>query len=233
MLTAGLLFWLSANQIATSDYNWGLLLWVGAITLYVLSIAPWQKPVASWHWPRRLSFLAIGSILLLAIAARFWQLGSIPETLGGDEGSQGIEALRVLDGTIRNPFSTGWLGVPTMSFYYNALTIGPLGNTILALRLPWALVGVLSVICTFLLVRRLLSLTLALTTAVLLACYHYHIHYSRLGSNQIADTLFVALALWLLYRGYDTGNWRDWALCGVVVGMAQYFMLVRVLRASW
>jgi hypothetical protein len=131
--------------------------------------------------------------------------------------------MRVLEGTISNPFGTGWLGVPTMSFYFNALSIGPLGNTIFALRLPWVIIGMLTVLMVFLLVRRLFGLTLALLTAVLLATYHYHIHFSRLGSNQVADTLFVALALWLVYRGYDRRSALDWALCGLVIGAAQFF----------
>jgi 4-amino-4-deoxy-L-arabinose transferase-like glycosyltransferase len=133
-----------------------------------------------------------------------------------------LEAFKVLDGTIRNPFSTGWLGVPTLSFYFNAPSIALFGNTIFALRLPWTLVGSVTILVTFLLVSRLKGPGLGLLTAALLATYHFHIHFSRLGSNQIADPLFVALALLLLYRGYDGRRPLDWAFCGVVVGLAQY-----------
>ncbi len=208
-------------------YNgWGLL-WVGAIGLYLVAVAP-PRTRMTFDWLLRVRenrqlTLLISAILLIALGLRLWRVGEIPPTLSGDEGSQGVEALKVLAGEIRNPFGTGWLGVPTMSFYFNALTVGPLGNTTFALRLPWTLIGTVTVFATFLLVRRLAGLKLALLTAALLATYHYHIHFSRLGSNQIADALFVALALIFFYRGYDRRSPLDWALCGMIIGVAQYF----------
>jgi hypothetical protein len=161
--------------------------------------------------------------VLAALLLRAWQIGSIPATLGGDEGSQGLEAIKVLRGEIVNPFTTGWLGVPTMSFFFNAPSIALLGHTATALRLPWAFVGAATVLITYLLVARLQGPILGLLCAGFLAGFHYHIHFSRLGSNQVADAFFVALALLLLYRGYDRREPLAWGLCGAVVGLAQYF----------
>jgi hypothetical protein len=212
------------------NYNWTVLLWVGALALYFFGItkpgaftrrAP-TKATPWWKTERRLVF-AVAAVLIVALGLRAWQLETIPQTLGGDEAEQGLEAIDVMRGAINNPFSTGWLGVPTMSFYVYVPTIALLGNTVTALRLPWALIGTATVLTTFLLVRRLKGTLLALMTAVLLAGYHFHIHYSRLGSNQIADPLFVSLALLLFYRGYDTGNRMTWALSGIVIGASQYF----------
>lgn len=183
-----------------------------------------QEWKAWWQWGAQHAIvLMMALVTLLALGLRVWNVGTIPPTLGGDEGSQGLEALRVLKGEITNPFNTGWLGVPTMSFYFNALTVGTLGNTMFALRLPWSLVGAATVLVVFFLVRRLCGATLGLVTAVLLATYHYHIHFSRLGSNQVADGLFVALALLFLYRGYDRRNLLDWVVCGIAIGTSQYF----------
>jgi hypothetical protein len=221
------LLWQLQREPPLDSYNWGLPVWMAALGLYVAAVAAGSRgaehPAEPEQQGGRWLLPALAALLLLAFGLRVWNLGTIPETLGGDEGSQGLEAMRVLEGKISNPFGTGWLGVPTMSFYFNALSIGPLGNTIVALRLPWVLIGTLTVLVMFLLTRRLFGLTLALLTAALLATYHYHIHFSRLGSNQVADTLFVALALWLLYRGYDRRSALDWALCGLVIGAAQFF----------
>lgn len=228
----GLHLYLLAREPALESYNWTIILWLGAIGLYLVAVHPfsprrllavdWQSWRAALRarWPL---VAALGTIMLLALLLRVWNLGGIPPTLGGDEGSQGLEAMRVLEGDISNPFTTGWLGVPTMSFYFNALTIGPMGNSMLALRLPWVIIGTLTVLVVFFLTWRLMGLTLALTTAALLATYHYHIHFSRLGSNQVADALFVALALLFLYRGYDERRPLDWALCGVIIGVGQFF----------
>lgn len=209
------------------NYDRAVLYWVGAILIYLVAVAPPRPRLREdwglwWEINRRI-VLVLAAIMLLALGLRLWNLGSIPPTLGGDEGSQGVEVLRILKGEIRNPFTTGWLSVPTFSFYFNTPSIMLLGNTMFALRLPWALVGTVTVLITFWLVTRLKGLTLGLMTAALLATYHYHIHFSRLGSNQIADPFFAALALLFLYRAYDRRSPLDWALCGIVVGLAQYF----------
>ncbi len=208
-------------------YNQAVALWLGAQVSFLLAVAPpVSRPREEWSlwWEvHRTVVLLMGAILLSALLLRVWMIGSIPETLGGDEGSQGLEALRVVSGQIRNPFTTGWLSVPTMSFYFNSLSIRLIGPTMAALRLPWALVGTATVLTTFWLVTRLRGLTLGLMTAALLATYHFHIHFSRLGSNQIADPFFVSLALLFLYRARDRGSPLDWALVGISVGVAQYF----------
>ncbi|NJO04569.1 MAG: glycosyltransferase family 39 protein [Chloroflexaceae bacterium] len=228
LITMGLLHVLR-REPPLESYNWALLPWLGAIGLFLFVAAPANVPTLLridwrvwWQEHGRLT-LAVGAIGLVTAVLRIWQIADIPPTLGGDEAEQGLEAIRVLNGEITNPFSTGWLGVPTMQFYFSALLIGPLGDTIFALRLPWALIGTASVLAVFLLVQRLQGTLLALVTAALLATYHFHLHFSRLGSHQIADVLFVALALLFLYRGYDNRQPLNWALSGIIIGLAQYF----------
>jgi 4-amino-4-deoxy-L-arabinose transferase-like glycosyltransferase len=206
------------------------LLWLLAIFLFVSAVAPPQTRLGFsrdrwrrlWH-ERRGLLLAVGGIGLLALLLRLWQVQSLPYTLSGDEASQGLEAIQVINREIRNPFTTGWLGVPTMSFFFNSLTIRLFGPDVLGLRLPWVFVGTATVFIAFFLVKRLKGTPLALVVMALLATYHYHIHYSRLGSNQIADPMFLALSLIFLYRALDRRNWLDWAMCGIVAGLAFYF----------
>jgi len=208
------------------SYTLPFLLWLSTIGLYIRAVVPWPLPArprtGSWlkaHWQH---FLILTVVVWAAFALRAWDLEGIPPTLGGDEGMSGLESIRTITGEIRNPFTTGWLSQPTLTLYFNSLTIRLFGQTAFALRLPWALIGMVTVLVVFQLVRRLAGLTLALITAALLATYHYHIHFSRLGLNPIADPFFVALALLFLYRAYDRGEIRDWALCGVIAGLAQF-----------
>ena len=160
---------------------------------------------------------------MFSLLLRIWSLGAIPFTLGGDEASQGLEALRVIEGQIRNPFSTGWLGVPTMSFFYGSFGISALGRTAAAVRLPWALIGTATVPIVFLLVREIKGTHFALGTAAALATYHYHVHFSRLGSNQVADPFFMALSLYFFCHGINRQRRLSWALAGGVAGLAFYF----------
>jgi 4-amino-4-deoxy-L-arabinose transferase-like glycosyltransferase len=219
VLLAGL-----AQTSLPGGYNPLFLFWLMTIGFGLAAFTPW--PLTMPPRPDLIALrhaLPIAGITLVALGVRVWQIGSIPGTLGGDEGSQGLEAIRVLNGTINNPFTTGWLGVPTMSFYFNAPSIAFFGHTMFALRLPWAFVGAATVLVTYLLVARLHGQVLGLISAGFLAGFHYHIHFARLGSNQIADAFFVALALLALYRGYDRRSPLFWALSGAVIGVSQFF----------
>lgn len=166
------------------------------------------------------------ALITFALILRAYKVDSIPFTLAGDEASQGLESVAVLEGKITNPFTTGWLGVPTLSFFYNAITIYLFGQTILGLRLAWVLIGTATIAINFFLVRRVAGakqIALAWAAAIMLAAYHFHIHFSRLGSNQIADPFFMSLALFFLVRAYDDRRLVDWALAGIVTGLAMYF----------
>lgn len=229
LITGGLLYILQRDP-PLQDYNWTFWVWLLAMGLYLLAVSAVAglprlnfAGMQAWVATHRVAVLGGALLLLAALLLRTWSLATIPQTLGGDEAEQGLEAVRVLTGELKHPFITGWLDVPTMSFYYTAVFIGTLGQNVVGLRLGWALIGVASIVASFLLVRRLFDARLAAVTAGLLTFYHFHLHYSRLGSIQIADVLFVALALLFLYRAYDLRSYRDWALCGLITGFAQYF----------
>lgn len=64
---------------------------------------------------------------------------------------------------------------------------------------------------------------MAFATAGMLAAYHFHVHYSRLGSVQITDPFFMVLAFAFIYRGMKTGANRDWAFAGISCGASMYF----------
>jgi 4-amino-4-deoxy-L-arabinose transferase-like glycosyltransferase len=222
-----LTLWVSRDSVSgDSSVNsaWMLIRWLFGILMVCLAAWLLQENVRGQAAPRnKWLIMGVAGIVLLAFGLRIWQLGNIPYTLGGDEGEQGVEILRVISGNLTNPFITGWYSVPTFSFFFNAPTVALFGNTSFGLRLVWVLVGTASVLVTYLLVKELKGTRLALFTAALVATYHYHIHYSRLGSNQISDTLLVGLTLFFLMRGYSRGKWLDWTLAGVVAGIGQYF----------
>jgi hypothetical protein len=86
-----------------------------------------------------------------------------------------------------------------------------------------ALVGILSVLFTFLLVKRLHGWPTALVATGLLTSFHFHLHFSRTSTNQIFDALLIVLLLYLLDRALDEK--RAWlaATSGLTLGLCQYF----------
>lgn len=232
LLSTVMLLAMLARLDRLADHRLPALLWLVAIAAYALAVSSpgrhaWRtlspRKLRATKPERRAPLIILLAIVTAALLLRVTFLEAIPYTLAGDEASQGLEAVRVLQGEIRNPFTTGWLGVPTLSFFFNSLTVELLGMTKTALRLPWALLGSATVLAAFLLVRQLHGAPLALATAALLAFYHYHIHFSRLGSNQIADPFFVTASLYLLYRALQQRKRVAWVATGACVGLAFYF----------
>jgi len=137
------------------------------------------------------------------------------------EGSEAAHS----DGTgspLGNPFSTGWFGVPTMSFLAWGLSMRLFGESVAGLRALSALIGTSTVLTTALLARELWGRRVAWLAAIALAFSHFHIHFSRLGSNQIADGLFITLTLYLLVRGLRSRRAITFALAGAVMGLGWY-----------
>lgn len=230
-LTALLLYQLP-RMMPLDNYTGLFIVWLMAGFAYLFALAPpgrdtpQQLRTQAQHiWTtHRIPLLILLNLILFALILRVVSIGTIPHVLGGDEGSQGLEAVRIIDGDLRNPFTTGWLGVPTMSFFFNSFTIRLFGQTNAALRLPWALIGGATVLATFFLTRRITKNTLfGFIAATFVAVYHYHIHYSRLGSNQIADPFFVTLALLFTVRALDRKKPLDWILVGMTCAVAMYF----------
>jgi 4-amino-4-deoxy-L-arabinose transferase-like glycosyltransferase len=147
--------------------------------------------------------LLVSALLLAGLLLRIWNLEQIPANLSGDEGTQGLWAVDVLEGRLRNPFATGWFTVPTMSFFAQAASLRLFGDHVAGLRTLSALSGTATLLFTYLLARRTLGRRIGLLSLALLTFNHYHIHFSRLGSNQIADPLFMTLTLWLLFVGLE------------------------------
>ena len=161
-------------------------------------------------------------LLAVALAVRVVDLEHIPANLGGDEGTQGMAALELVEPPLGNPFATGWFSVPTMSFLAYGLAMRLCGASIAGLRALSALIGTLTVLTSFLLARELWGRRVGWLAAAILACSHYHVHFSRLGSNQIADGLLATLALYLVVRALRSRREITFALAGAVIGLGWY-----------
>jgi 4-amino-4-deoxy-L-arabinose transferase-like glycosyltransferase len=216
-----------------------LYLWlIGCVTaVYSLSLSPWRRQLSSYlSKVRREPARRLAVPLLLftgALALRLAALSSHPFMLNGTEANIGLDALAVLRGQIGSPFSTGWLSNPTLPLYLLAVPLEWLGSTVLALRLPSAVAGALSVVAIYLVGGRLWDRQVAVVAALFLAGSHWHLHYSRLGMTNIWDPLLVLLALGTLAIAWQRGtaatgeqlagvrSW--WLLAGLFIGFNAYF----------
>lgn len=192
-------------------------------TEYLLAEEAQQRPdvlpYARWE------IAALLALTLAALLLRVLVLDSIPHNFGGDEGEMGLVARSVLRGELRDPFTTSWLSHPTLWFFTQALSLRVFGDTVFGLRILSALIGTAAVPALYLFARPLYGRPVALAATALLTIYHFHIHFSRLGVNNIADPLLALVAFAAFLRGYRTRSPFSFALSGVVLGLAQHFYM--------
>ncbi len=206
---------------ADANFTWPLCLWLLALASFLATL-PWRRRL-SLHPPlTHVERIALVMFLGIAFAVRGLALNWVPPNLGGDEGTQLLAGLRLVEPPLGNPFATGWYSVPTLSFLAYGAAMRIFGATIAGGRALSAIVGTLTVLATFFLGRAMGGRRVGWVAAVSLAFAAYHIHYSRLASNQIFDPFVGALTIWLLWRAWQASNIPAWGLAGMVAGLGWY-----------
>ncbi|MGB7158330.1 MAG: glycosyltransferase family 39 protein [Tepidisphaeraceae bacterium] len=138
----------------------------------------------------------MGVILLLALAVRWWGIGS--QSLWHDE------VLTTKSATA--PLGQLFAAVernenkPPLYFFVMNLWVGVAGLGDVALRLPSAIFGVASVGVIFLLGRELFDERVGLVAALLLALSRFHISYSQEARTYSLMFLLMLLACWFAVR---------------------------------
>ncbi len=194
------------------------------------------------RWPGRGWRAELALVMALAVTAlgvRFWGLATSVRTLV-DEGHFALGIAYVWeypDLRLLEPMPTV-ASFPYLFSYLQAQAVAVIGRDWAGLRAASAILGGLTVPALYLLARALYDRLTALLAALILLTFMPHLHFSRLGLNNIADPLFGTLALGLLARGVRTGRRLDFALGGAALGLTQYFydggrMLFPALAGAW
>lgn len=185
-------------------------------------VGGWAEAPGDPAWVRRWEPLLAASVLLAALLLRTVNLEGLPYGLHGDEAVTGIEGQRILREGWIGPYSPLALGQPAGPLYLVALSVAALGNTILAVRIVPALLGTLTVVALYWLLRRSFGVTVALVGAGLLAVMSWHVHFARIGFPLESWPLLVVLAAGALVEALRTGDRRWWAAAGAALGLGLY-----------
>lgn len=168
--------------------------------------------------------------LLVAAAVRLPELKATPPGLHYDEAANGILAGDISQRGERPLFIGSYTGKEVLFFYLAAAVMKFAGESVFALRLTAAYIGLLTVAATYWLGRMLLNdRRLALMAAGLLAVSFWHVLFSRLGFRAVSQPLLQALTIGALFAGLRQSNWRrSWPwllLAGVALGLTAYTYL--------
>lgn len=164
------------------------------------------------------------AIFMIALGLRLWQLETQIHYLVDELNFiEGVVTLRDQpDVRLLTPF--GVVTTFTWAYpYVQAQTTALIGSSFTALRLISAVFGALGIPALYLLGATVFNRRIGLIAALLLATHPVHLHFSRLGLNNIADPLFGTLGLALAARGLKHGTMRDFAAAGACLGLTAYF----------
>lgn len=179
----------------------------------------------------RADLILLAAVTLFGLAVRLYQLGSFPDTVLADEADNAQAAVRILHGQPppNGFFGFDWTQQPAYSVYLLSGFIGLFGFSIMAIRLPSALLSALSLVPFYLLLRRQFSAATALLSTFLLATNVWYLNFSRSGWNcghvclyLVMAMLFLMLALDRIADGRDRRSLLYFAFTGLFCALGLY-----------
>lgn len=179
------------------------------------------------------NILSIFCIILLAGILRFVSLGQNPPGLTNDEADIGYDAYSLLltgkdqwgelfplssfkgFGDYRPPLYT-YLVVPSIAMF---------GVNEFAVRFPSALLGVLTILLTFLLTRKIFNGKIALIAAFLSAISPWHIGMSRVGIESNVAVFLTVLASYLFFLSLKNPKMIIFTVLVAILGLNTYYSM--------
>ena len=163
-------------------------------------------------------------LIVVAVAGffRLYQLGSTPSGLYPDEamnGNNAVQALETKDFKIFYPENNGREG---LFINIQALSIWAFGAHPWSLRFVSALIGILTVIGLYLLVREMFEWRLAALAGFLLAVSFWHVNLSRIGFRTIMVPFILVYLFFFLWRGLKTNRFSNYFWAGIFGGLGFY-----------
>ena len=202
------------------------LLSIGIAIFGVLREMHWRRPtlesIKVWVKANYAELLVVTLIVLAAFVIRIVDVELHPYAFNNDEGQMGSGATCILQGYCRNFFALAWAAQPELAYLPYAISIGIFGKTALAVRLISVITGTLSVLAVYLFAREIFDKKVAWIAAVLLATLPVHVHFSRMGVDNIIDSLTTPLMLWLLLRGARHSSRLSFLAAGILAGLCFY-----------
>ena len=210
------------NHLATMEWLLSML----CLTVGVLWVARWRptRPRIVWEWIKAnpVEISLITAIIIGGFVIRVAALTEHPYPWSGDEASIGMEARRILQGENTDWFNTGWSGQPNVSFLPTVFNMLIFGETIFAVKLTSVITGTLAILALYLLAREWFGWEIALIASGFLVAYPFHLQFSRIGVNNVFDSLMASLVLWLIFLAVRTRSLPTYLLAGIATGLTFY-----------
>jgi hypothetical protein len=223
LLLASLPAWIASGLLV---WRWDYL--HSAVPMYVLSLAAlgyvcyrqegWAFPspgALKGHWGE---VVLVALVLACALFLRLYRLDYYPPPGGiswNDEAQVGKDAYGIIHHG-EHPWQL------PVSIYATVLSFRVLGATVFALRLPFVLLGFLTLVVFYLLARELFRFPVALAATFLFGVSRWHIAFTRLVLPSTPTMLLEVTTFYLLLRGRRTGGVMTYILAGLTMSLGLY-----------
>jgi len=185
-------------------------------------------------------YLLLIIIFVFAFALRFWRLGEVPPSLNWDEVALGYNAYSIVS-TGKDEYGKFFPFVlrsyddykPALYTYFTIPTVKIFGLTPFAVRFPSAFFGVLTIIATYFLTKRLFPNSQTFTiknlqfgipevAALLLAISPWHINLSRAAFEANVASFFLVLGVLLFLAWVQGKKWYSLVGSSIVLALSFY-----------
>jgi 4-amino-4-deoxy-L-arabinose transferase-like glycosyltransferase len=217
--------------------NWysipGGLLWVASLALIVTAFTS-RSPaegdgtfdserLRGWLPGRRIEIAAIVLILAVALTMRLWRLGDLLPGMHGDEGEAGTQGLAILHGNLVSPFTRGWFNQSNIYYWSLAICMKIFGSGLFGLRTFAVISGVAALVFTYLIAREMFGPRVAIIAGFFLSFQSAALLFSRQEFSNVTVPPLQAGTFYFLVRGLRTRRHLDFAIAGLLAGLAWYY----------
>ena len=159
-------------------------------------------------------------ILLIASFFRLWQITNIPGGLFPDEAANGLDIVNSIFQGHQSPFFERGLGREALFFYLQALSVLIFGIGVWQMHLVSAIIGILTVLATWFLAKKLFNTRIAFFTSFFLATSTWHTTLSRTGFRAILVPLMATLFFYFTYLTFKEVSGKKRIIFAVLAGLS-------------
>ena len=160
-------------------------------------------------------------LLLIAFSLRMLNISEMPPGLSGDEGINGSDALSINIQNLPLFFPANY-GREPFYIYSLALAFKIIGVSTFTLRWVTVIYSIVGMVTTYIFVKRLWNVKIALYALSLISVSFWSVFISRVGLRAITLIIFETMGIYTLCRGLHRGSLFWLILAGVNIGLGLY-----------
>lgn len=161
----------------------------------------------------------------MALLIYIIRLGSYPPSVHCDEILPVLYGKSLISKGVSSLIGVSWFEIPNLVFLPYGISNSILGNSVFSARLPSVVIGILSILSLFFLVKTIFNQRVALLSCFLLAVSHWWIASSRSGIINIQTVLPQILSFYFIFKGFKKNKTYYFYLAGVFTGLGMYLYL--------